>query len=476
MPPRCGSCDGEVKSPSEILRRSLLPRSLIGQIALLIAIALLVAQAINFSLIFTERQRVSRVQAEGPAIGRFVLLAQRVAAAPPRQRERLVAQRSRRGRFSIDRASIVADGVTDSHLLERLQETAAANGVPLRGVRATSDDEVDVPPRLRDRMRPDQKQKMDRRLDRLRTLILSVQLPDGSWLNGRVVAPRPNPWLALRPAVATLLIYVIALAAMVWMARRLARPLRDLTAAAEKFEGRGEAPQVTPSGPADLRRAIDAFNAMGRRVSAMLDEKDRMLGAIGHDMRTPLASLRIRAESVEPEEERSPMIATIEEMTAMLDDTLALARSGRAVEEPRIVDLSALADTVVEEFRALGRDVELEAGARVTGRVQPNLLRRAIRNLVENAVKYGEAARVAARDLGAQVAIEVSDRGPGIPESELERVQEPFHRLEPSRSRETGGSGLGLTLARAAAQAHGGRLLLENRPEGGLKASLLLPK
>ena len=452
-----------------------MPKSLIGQIALVMAVALLVAQAINFSLIFTERQRISRVQAEGPAIGRFVMLAQRIESLP-RDRRALVPLRGRRGRFSLDTESIIPAGVSDDHLLERLRESAAANGVPLRDLRAASDDQVFVPPWMEGRLRPSEKAKMDRRLDRLRTLILSAQLPDGTWLNARVVAPRPNPWLALRPAVATLLTYFIILAAMVWMAMRLARPLKDLTAAAEKFEGRGEAPQVTPRGPADVRRAIDAFNAMGRRVSAMLDEKDRMLGAIGHDLRTPLASLRIRAESVEPEEERGPMIATIEEMTAMLDDTLALARSGRAVEEPRIVDLTALADTVVEEFRSLGQEVEMEAGTRVTGRVQPNLLRRAIRNLVENGVKYGEAATVAARDLGNEVAIEVTDRGPGIPETELERVLEPFHRLEPSRSRETGGSGLGLTLARAAALAHGGRLVLENRPEGGLKASLVLPK
>jgi signal transduction histidine kinase len=456
--------------------RRFLPKSLIGQLALVMALALLVAQTINFGLIFTERQRVSRAQSEGPAIGRFVTLAQRLASAPPDERRWLTAQRWRRGRISIDAASAVPDGVSDGHLLERLRESAAANGVPLRNLRASSRDGVEVAPRLRERMPPEAKDRMDRRLGQLRTLILSAQLPDGSWLNARMIAPRPNPWLALRPAVATLLTYLIILAAMVWMAARLARPLRDLTAAAERFQGRGEAPRVEPSGPADLQRAIVAFNAMGERVSAMLDEKDRMLGAIGHDLRTPLASLRIRAESVEPEDERRPMIATIEEMTAMLDDTLALARSGRAVEEARAIDLSALADTVVEEFCALGRDVEMVPGARATAIVQPNLLRRAIRNLVENAVKYGGAAQVAVRDLGAQIAIEVTDRGPGIAEAELARVQEPFYRVEPSRSRETGGSGLGLTLARAAAQAHGGSLELENLPAGGLRARILLPR
>ena len=371
-------------------------------------------------------------------------------------------------------SAVPADG-NDPHLLERLRESAEANGVALRDLRAAATDEVAVPPRLRRPQTPAGQARMERRLSRLRTLILSAQLPDGGWLNARMVVPRPDGWLAVRTALATLLTYLIILAAMVWLAARLARPLRDLAEAAERFRGRGEAPRVRPSGPADLRRAILAFNAMGERVGAMLEEKDRMLGAIGHDLRTPLASLRIRAESVEPEEERRRMIATIEEMTAMLDDTLALARSGRAVEAARVVDLRALADTVVEEFVALGQPVQMVESERLTVRVQPNLLRRAIRNLVENGIKYGGSTEVGVRRTGTQVAIEVSDRGPGIARDELERVQEAFYRVEPSRSRETGGAGLGLTLARAAAQAHGGTLVLENRPQGGLVARLLLP-
>jgi signal transduction histidine kinase len=307
-------------------------------------------------------------------------------------------------------------------------------------------------------------------------MLLSVQLQDGRWINARIVVPRPQPWLVLRPLLATLLTYLIILAAMVWIAARLTRPLRDLTEAADRLQGGGETPQVTPRGPADLRRAILAFNAMSARVSAMLDEKDRMLGAIGHDLRTPLASLRIRAEGVEPAEERQPMIATIEEMTAMLDDTLALARSGRTVEEPRVVDLVSLADAVVEEFRALGKDVTMETEGRHSALIQPSLIRRAVRNLIENGVKYGAKARVAVRERGDQLAIEVADDGPGIPQDEMERVMEPFYRIERSRSRETGGTGLGLTLARAAAIAHGGRLELENGTEGGLVARMLLPK
>ena len=442
--------------------RRFLPKSLIGQIALVMAAALLVAQAINFNLIFNERQRATLAQIEGPAVNRFVQFAQRLAPLGPDQRALLLPEPGRRTRFSVGSESLVRGERRDARIEQRIRETAAEQNVPLGEARAAVSDEV--PERLRRRGRSFQ------------TLLLSARLPDGSWVNARMITARPSPWVGLRVLGSTLLIYLIVLGAMIWIAARLARPLRDLTAAAERFEGRGEAPQVTPRGPADVQRAILAFNAMSARVSAMLDEKDRMLGAIGHDLRTPLASLRIRAESVEPEEERQKMAATIEEITSMLDDTLALARSGRATEPARNVDLGALVDAVVEEFHALGHDVEMASSKRLIACVQPHLLRRAVRNLIENAVKYGDAARVAVRPLGDKVALEISDSGPGIPEAEMANVQEPFYRLEASRSRETGGSGLGLTLARAAAQAHGGKLELENGPEGGLLARILLPR
>ncbi len=453
--------------------RRLLPKSLIGQIALIMAGALLVAQSINFSLILTERQRVSRARSEGPVINRFVNFAQRLATLPVVNRGAMVPPPSRRARISLSGESAIPLQSVDALLVERLRESAAAHGMTFRDVRAATSDEVHWPPRHPGEIDRERSEEQRRRY---RSLLLSIQLRDGAWVNARMTTPRPDPWLALQPALSTLLIYLIILAAMIWMAARLVRPLRRLAAAAERFEGRGEPPHVEPTGPADLRHAIIAFNAMGARVSAMLGEKDRMLGAIGHDLRTPLASLRIRAENVEPDEERLPMIATIEEMTAMLDNTLALARSGRATEEPRAVDLTALADTVVEEHRALGHDVELEAGVRVTGRVQPDLLRRAIRNLVENAVKYGGGARVLVRESDDEIAIEISDSGPGIEPGELEQVLEPFYRTDKSRSRETGGAGLGLTLARAAALAHGGSLALRNREQGGLAATILLPK
>ncbi|HMG47223.1 MAG TPA: HAMP domain-containing sensor histidine kinase [Allosphingosinicella sp.] len=455
--------------------RRFLPKSLIGQIALVMAAALLVAQAINFGLVFNERQRATHTQIEAPAIGRFVMMLQRLTPLSPAARADLLAERGRRGRFAIDGQSSVPALASDARIVGRLRDQAEQNGVALRDARAAVRDEAELPRRLRDRLSPQELNRAEERMRHMQTLHLSAQLPDGSWVNARLVTPRPNPWLAARLAGSTLLIYLLILAAVTLIAIRLGRPLRALTAATQSFAGRGQTLPVEPRGPADVRHAILAFNAMSARVGTMLDEKDRMLGAIGHDLRTPLASLRIRAESIEPAEERAKMIATIAEMTTMLDDTLAFARSGRASEEVRVVDVSALADAVVEELRALGQAVRFHEGARKTASVQPNLLRRAVRNLIDNGVKYGGSAEVAVRAGDGMIAIEVADNGPGIPEAEFGKVQEPFVRLEASRNRATGGSGLGLALARAAAEAHGGRLELENRPEGGLLARILLP-
>lgn len=444
--------------------RRLLPKSLAGQMALLLGIALFIAQLANFALILNERQKLSLAQNQGPAITRFVNLATDYIQAPVEFRSAVLEDNSRRGaRFTTGPvSSIPADVARDERIEARVEQGLASAGVKAGEVRAATVIEQRA-------------SRRGRESSEIQVLLLSTRLSDGTWLNGRLVTPRPDPWLTFRLAAATLLLYLIVLGATLLIAARLARPLRDLARAAERFGGREQPQPVTPRGPADLRRALEAFNAMNRRVVALLDEKDRMLGAIGHDLRTPLASLRIRAESVEPAEERQRMIATIEEMAAMLEDILVLARSGRAREEARPTDLAALADATVEDYRELGRDVALELSERQVVAVQPNLVRRALRNLIDNALVYGGNARVRVRRDGDTVLIEVMDNGPGLPEEELERVLEPFHRAEASRNRETGGTGLGLAIARAVADNHHGALRLANRPEGGLVATLAFP-
>ena len=463
----------------------LLPRSLIGQMILLMGVALLIAQLINFSVLLNREQRLSLAQSEGPAIARFVQTASLVTrlgpkalgdgpfAGPPITEPPGFPGPPPFGRFrprfrpfALDAFSIVG-GTRDPALESRIAAELRDAGVQAREVRARRGADLTAFPRLAER-------RMARGAPSRQLMLISAQLPDGQWLNARLPVPRADPLLLHRLLLATLALYGLVLGAVIWIAWRVTRPLRDLTRAAESFEGRNEVAPVEPRGPADLQQAIHAFNAMNRRVVGLLDEKDRMLGAIGHDLRTPLASMRIRAETLEPEAEREALVRTIEEMSETLEDILILARTGRSRELARLVDVAALADSAVEDFRALGKDVEFEDSPRMPLEIQANLLRRAIRNLIDNAVEYGQRARVRVVAEGRGVAIEVDDDGPGIPEDRIAHVLRPFERLEGSRSRDTGGAGLGLAIARAVAEAHGGSLMLANRPEGGLRARLVI--
>jgi len=445
--------------------KKLLPKSLVGQMAVLIGIALLLAQLASFAFLLAERQNFNRAQIDTPAITRFTSAAADYGQAAPEFRPLVISDASRRGaHYELSAQSSVGGGAYRRGDTEnRLRETLQTAGVQARDVRAAID--PNAPDHRRDRpgRRPTQ------------TMLLSVQLPSGQWLNARLNVPGPPPLLTPELGLGILLLYLFVLTAAVLIAIRLARPLGDLTRAAEAFRGRNEPVIVEPSGPSDLRNAILAFNAMNERVVNLLEEKDRTLGAIGHDLRTPLASLRIRAESVEPEEDRDRMIATIEEMTATLEDILTLARVGRSREQFERADITALAASIAEEYRELANKVEFSADGPHAIGVQPNLLRRAIRNLVDNALKYAGAAEVVVTGEDDGVIIDVRDRGPGLAPEELDRVGGAFYRAEPSRNRETGGAGLGLSIAKAIVDAHGGTLTIANREGGGLKARVSLP-
>jgi signal transduction histidine kinase len=270
--------------------------------------------------------------------------------------------------------------------------------------------------------------------------------------------------------VQTLLLYALLVGLLALLLRRITQPLAALTRRLETFaETRALDGQLQPSGPQDTRRLIAAHNAMEGRIAALLDEKDVMLGAIGHDLKTPLAALRVRIESVEDDAERGKMAASIEDITRSLDDILSLARVGRASDPLERTELSALVASVVEEYEDMGEPVELGATQRVAMRLRATWLRRALRNLIGNALRYGERARIRMEQVGREAVIVIEDDGPGIAEGDIAGMMEPFARGETSRNRETGGAGLGLTLARAIAEQHGGTLVLRNRRDTGGK-------
>lgn len=448
--------------------KRFLPQSLVGQMALLIGIALLLAQLASFAFVLVQRQQFNRAQIDTPAITRFTSTAADFTQAAPDFKALVLNDASRRGaHYELsDAASVSGLLLRRDDTEDRLQQALRNAGVQVSDVRAAIDP---TPSQRRSQASPSGRTGQ--------AMLLSVRFADGHWLNGRLFVPSQPLLITPELGIATLLLYLFVLSAAVFIAGRIARPLGKLTMAAEAFRGRNEPIIVEPSGPSDLRNAILAFNAMNERLVELLEEKDRTLGAIGHDLRTPLASLRIRIESVEPPEYRERMVATIEEMTAMLEDILTLARAGRSREKLELVDVSELARRIADEYRELGCEVSFMADAPYALDVQPNLLRRALRNLVDNALKYAGTAEIEVTSTSAEVALTVRDCGPGLPPADLNRVASAFQRGEPSRNRKTGGAGLGLSIAQAVAEAHGGTLSLVNREDCGLQATiaLLLP-
>ena len=445
--------------------RWLWPGRLAGQLALLVGIALFVAQAINFALILHERRTLRYEQVAGPVAARVADAIDRAAQgrAPDGDHGRV----RRLDADPID-PRLPREARVESDLRRELAEDGVRVGRIATGIRpAQPGAPPDLPAPRHHHARP-------RWTDY--ELLVAVEQPGRGWFVQRVPWPGSDGWLIWRLVAQTLLLYGMVLVPLLWIGRHISRPLEGLALAASRFRpGDGAAP-LPLSGPHDVAAVIAAFNALRSRVDAMLDEKDRMLGAIGHDLRTPLAALRVRIESVEDDTDRARMIDTIAEMNRTLDDILSLARLGRPSEAPTEVDLAALVDAVVEDFRDLGADVTFLEPGRLTLRLRPSLIRRAVRNLIENAVKYGGSATVGVARHADAVTIAVADQGPGIPEDRLGDVFDAFTRLETSRNRETGGIGLGLALARAIVREAGGDIVLANRPNGGLLATIHLPR
>jgi signal transduction histidine kinase len=268
---------------------------------------------------------------------------------------------------------------------------------------------------------------------------------------------------------------IIILAVSVWAVGRVTTPLASLATAAERLGRDVNAPQLPETGTTETRQAARAFNDMQTRLRGLIENRTGLLAAISHDLRTPLTLLRLRAETVENAPERDKMLSTIAEMDSMIGATLQFARDDSA-DEPRCpTDVTALVQSVVDDMREGGLAVRMQPAEPITYACQPAALKRAVRNLLDNAVKYGKSGTVEMRRLSQAIEITVDDEGPGIPQQELTRVLEPFYRLEESRSRETGGVGLGLAIAQSIVQSHGGTLTLGNRPTGGLRATIALP-
>lgn len=461
------------------------------RMAVAVAATLLIAQCANVALIVGERRLSFALAQHSAAIGQFVQRAEALhhggSAAPL-----VVNDQGQLQFFDVGKLSAVArfpDGdqprqfqrVLDRRLrsagLEAAADRAAArtyvvNSTQMSRVVTQSGmvlGELGLGAALREAPGANDKAQFQ-------LTVISAPLPDGRWLNSVLRTPQIAHELGGRVLAGTALLLTAAIAVTLWLAWLISRPLRSLAHACEDLRVGREVAPIPEEGPSDVRHMIAAFNALNDGRARLIDLQRRMIGAIGHDLRTPLTTLRLRAEMIEDPENRDRTIAVVEEAQSTIDAVLSFVREGVAPEQTRKVDLPALVDALCADYRDLGQDVVFESEeAKLAVFIRSAQISRALRNLIENALKYGQRARVRLRVLREDVVVEIDDDGAGVPDPQQEAVFEPFVRLEDSRNRETGGLGLGLAIARTIARSHGGEITLKNRPEGGARAMLRMP-
>lgn len=442
--------------------RRLLPNGLAGRFVLLLVTVLLAASLVAAALLFLERGRLERNAREAREIERITSLVPALEIANPNLRESIARRASGRfTQYSVDARPVAISGRGTPPPLRNLT-ASLAEALPDHEIRGAV---------------------MSRRGDRhlpgppgLAAVALSIRLAstDGGrvqWLN---VISR-GKWFHSPGAQGKVLPVFLGLSLLsvlgvgLIFVRRLTRPLTELAEAA-RAAGRGDRSiRVGESGAYELREAARAFNEMQARIARFDAERMRMLAAVGHDLRTPITSLRIRAEMLD-ETEAAPMIRTLEDMTVMVDGLVSYARGAGDGETAISLDLGPLLARLCDER---GAEFQCHQSARVMGR--PVALGRAIGNVVDNALRYGKSARISLRHESEITFITVEDNGPGIPPEQLDAMFEPFVRGEESRNQDTGGAGLGLAIARNIIAGHGGMITLDNRPQGGLRVTITLP-
>ncbi len=478
--------------------------TLTGRMVAVTIVAVLVSYAIAFAIYTNERGSALRRAAETNVAERVAFTVERLRDLPPDRRAAAVESfRDFSLRFSVSGephitansggagtriATAISERLSDSHARAQTRIVDA----PSRRFRVDRDSRERDRGRGRGRGRGDGgpppdfggpgpggpgglgSGPSDAPIVRVTEALISVRLSDGSWLNttARLPGPRPTPTSAIIGALISIIIVGIG-AALV--SRQIGRPLSDLANAARAL-GSGQTNVSAPvSGPEDVRRASTAFNAMAERLGRQLNRQRQMLWALSHDLRTPITAIRLRAELIEDEAERQRLLASVAEMETLTEQALALARAGASEEARSTVDLAEIARTLCGELQDMGVNVTAEANEALRAECRPSEIARAMRNLAENAAKYGGGGvmRVYRNDANEAV-IEVRDDGPGVPPELLSKLTDPFFRADEARGTAKG-AGLGLAITQAIADGHGGRLVLGNRAPKGFSAKLVLP-
>lgn len=437
------------------LRRIALPNRISAQITIVIVLSVIAIHLLISTSFYLTRNEANRSAPHHP---REVLatVAQLIASAPATERDRAAADAARAfPELNIKRGVPFPQAAQETRPdfeIEHLRRTlgpsfAAAHAEPAPGGEA----------------------KANRR-----TIVL--RLPDGDTVQGSVGAPRFPPFFG-GPFVTTALFLFVSVALLgLWAARSLTAPLRNFAQVAESFRLDRDAPPIPERGPSEIVAAARALNEMHRRIRSLVEDRTRMLAALGHDLRTPLTRLRLRSEFVADEALRRQILCDIDRMKDMTQTVVSYLRDGQAEQAMTLVDAASILQTICDEFADMGYRVEYAGPDHLTIDARPGELQRAVTNLVDNAVRYGQVVHVRLARHDATTRIEVEDDGPGIAASDRSAMLQPFIRGDEARNmNEPSGFGLGLAIANAVVEAHRGRLTLDDAPARGLVARIELP-
>tara|TARA_R110000787_G_scaffold9030_7_gene31730 strand:- start:448 stop:1863 length:1416 start_codon:yes stop_codon:yes gene_type:complete len=454
------------------MMKVLMPNSIAGRTLIVLILGLVVSHILSVAIYTTDRRSAINLVGGEHISERMITLARLIEGADAPDREELARLASE----SILNVSLgdeprISETVP-KNLEEQILTEVFAEHLSRYGVR-------DFRLRYRDITPADTAQEtgpMSRYIDGAQKLMqVSLRLQGGGWLNcSALIETTSSPWsprFLLSLAVMTIAVMIVS-GIVVY---HINGPLRIFSQAAHRLGTNIDAPPLPVAGPREVQDAIRSFNDMQERLKRLISDRRQMLAAVSHDLRTPITLLRLRAEFVENEDEREKMLATLSDMEAMVESILGFIRDDATEEDVRSVDLASLLNAICDDINDLGGEIVFRGPDRLIYPCRPTVLKRALTNVIDNAVKFGSRAEVLLRATPETIAIVVEDEGPGIPEAEIETVFNPFFRIEASRSRDTGGVGLGLSVARSIIGAHGGSISLANRETGGLRATIELP-
>ncbi len=446
--------------------KRLIPDSLAARTLVVLILGLALSHAISIALYATDRSE-ALVSIDGRHIGERIATVDRLTqGSSPGDRQRLVNLASDTGfKVSLSSASAIEKQPQVSEQFSRLRDSLVSH----------LDDEPNREIRLRYMdMKPENANNLAGKA--VKTVMISISQKGQNWLNFAVSLQPSKPFWSFRYTLSMLvMLAAVAFFSSIFV-RQLTQPLQQFARASQQLGVDVAAPPLPERGPLEIRLATQAFNQMQRRIRRFVEDRTQMIAAISHDLGTPIARMRLRAEFVDDAEQQQKMLADLEHMEKMVFSALSFARDDSAREPMAKVDFRTMMHRVCDDISDAGFQVSLSIKEETMPcSCRPVAMRRALSNLVENAARYGNEARVAVAKQNDGIMVIIDDDGPGIPQDRHEDVFKPFYRLETSRSRETGGTGLGMTVARSTIRAHGGDIILSNRDEGGLRMEVYLP-